>query len=157
MPRSTLILLLALIAVPALLDAHMICEAVRVYMGQTNVERAQSDMRLAYNVQFQSIGAGRPFTSWPSFLFGIGCQSAASIAYWFCCYDTADGCHFICLPIYRGKVCNMICSWPSAAGAPTTVSARFEGGNQRADTVVGAPERGPSRPQQWTDDRWLSI
>jgi hypothetical protein len=58
MKQSTLILLLALLALPALVDAHMIFEAVRVYTGQTTFERAQSDMRLAYNIQYQSIGAG---------------------------------------------------------------------------------------------------
>ncbi len=57
MKRSTLILLLVLLAVPALLDAHMVFEAIRVYTGPTTFERAHNDVRLAYNVQFQSIGA----------------------------------------------------------------------------------------------------
>jgi len=57
MTRSTLILLLVLLAVPALLDSRMIFEAVRVYTGPTTFERAHNDMRLAYDVQFQSIGA----------------------------------------------------------------------------------------------------
>ena len=57
MTRTTRILLVALLAVAALLDAYLIFEAVRVYTGQTTLGRAQSDVRLAYNVQFQSIGA----------------------------------------------------------------------------------------------------
>jgi len=57
MTRSTLILLFVLLAAPALLDAHMIFEAIRVYTSPTTFERAHNDMRLAYNVQFQSIGA----------------------------------------------------------------------------------------------------
>jgi hypothetical protein len=56
MKHSTLILLLTLLALPVLLDGCMVFEAVRVYSGDT-LARAQSDMRLAYNVQFQSIGA----------------------------------------------------------------------------------------------------
>jgi hypothetical protein len=56
MKRSTLILLLALLSLPVLIDAHMVFECVRVYTGQLP-ERIQNDVRLAYNVQFQSIGA----------------------------------------------------------------------------------------------------
>jgi hypothetical protein len=57
MKRSTLILLLTLLALPALIDAYMIFEAIKVYTGQSILGRAQSDVRLAYNVQFQTIGA----------------------------------------------------------------------------------------------------
>ena len=56
MKQPTLILLMALLAVPIFIDAYMILEAVRVYSGDT-LARVQSDVRLAYNVQFQSIGA----------------------------------------------------------------------------------------------------
>lgn len=52
-----MIFLLILLAVPALIDAYMIFQAIKVYTGQTMLERAQSDIRLAYNIQFQSIGA----------------------------------------------------------------------------------------------------
>jgi len=56
MKRSTLVLLLSLLAIPAIIDAHMIFEAMKVYTGQP-IERIQSDLRLAYNSQVQSIGA----------------------------------------------------------------------------------------------------
>jgi hypothetical protein len=57
MTRSIFILLLVLLAVPALIDAYMVFQVIKVYAGQNTFDRAQSDMRLAYNVQFQSIGA----------------------------------------------------------------------------------------------------
>jgi hypothetical protein len=57
MKHSTSILLLALLALPAFIDARMIFEAIKVYTSE-GVDRIQSDVRLAYNIQYQSIGAG---------------------------------------------------------------------------------------------------